>query len=227
MRALVVVAKAPLPGVAKTRLAAAGIGEVRAAALAKAFLRDTLEHCSRLRAERFLAYDPASAHELFRAFDPAARLLPQGEGDLGARLARIVRAVFDAGAARALVLGADVPHLQPRWLEGAFERLEGAGAVLGPAEDGGYWLIGVRAPCDALFREIPWSTPAVASTTRERAREAGLELALAERTFDVDREPDLERLRRLLAADPARAPRTAQLLLATERRRATRRRPSP
>ena len=137
----------------------------------------------------------------------------QGEGDLGARMHRALLRAFASGAAAAAILGADAPTLPSTLVDDAFTLLaRGADAVVIPAHDGGYVLVGASHPVPALFDGIPWGTPLVQEVTRRRARETGLVLAETSSWSDVDVESDLVRLARELAADPSRAPATAALM---------------
>ena len=137
----------------------------------------------------------------------------QGEGDLGARMHRALLRAFAQGAAAAAILGADAPTLPQALVDDAFALLaRGADAVVVPAHDGGYVLVGASRPVPALFDRIPWGTSLVQAATRRAAREAGLVLAETAPWWDVDVESDLHRLARELSADPARAPRTASVL---------------
>lgn len=143
----------------------------------------------------------------------AGRELPrtlQGDGDLGARMHRAQLRAFADGAHRVAILGADAPTVPRALVEDAFARLAGgADAVVIPAVDGGYVLVGARHPVPALFEGIPWGTPGVLDATRRCAGEAGLVLSETAPWSDVDVEGDLPRLTRELAADPDRAPATA------------------
>ena len=137
----------------------------------------------------------------------------QGEGDLGARLHRALMRAFASGAAAAAILGADAPTLPSALVDEAFAALaRGADAVVIPAHDGGYVLVGASHPVPALFAGVPWGTPGVHEATRRLARETGLVLAETSPWSDVDVESDLRRLAGELAADPARAPATASLM---------------
>jgi len=137
----------------------------------------------------------------------------QGDGDLGARMQRALDGAFASGAAAAAILGADAPTLPRTLVEDAFALLaHGADAVVIPAIDGGYVLVGASHPVPALFDRIPWGTSLVRDATRRAAHEAGLVLAETAPWSDVDVESDLHRLARELAADPLRAPRTASVL---------------
>ncbi len=137
----------------------------------------------------------------------------QGDGDLGERMHRALLRAFADGAQRAAILGADAPTLPRALVENAFARLAGgADAVIVPAHDGGYVLVGSSHPVPALFSGVPWGTPLVVDATRRLARENGLVLAETPPWFDVDVGSDLPRLARELAADPSRAPATAAVL---------------
>jgi uncharacterized protein len=137
----------------------------------------------------------------------------QGDGDLGVRMHRALSRAFAAGATAAAILGADAPTLPRALVEDAFARLSaGADAVIVPAHDGGYVLVGASHPLPALFEGVPWGTPLVLDATRRIAVASGLVLAETEPWSDVDVEGDLPRLGRELAADPSRAPATVSVL---------------
>ncbi len=118
----------------------------------------------------------------------------RGEG-LGRRLAAAFEAAFEPGVAAAVLIGTDVIDLSASVLERAFEALERAEVVLGPAADGGYYLIGLKRPLPELFTDIPWSTDRTAEVTLKRAREMNLAVALVDELADVDRPPDLAAIR--------------------------------
>ena len=117
-----------------------------------------------------------------------------------------------------MVIGADAPTLPPERVEVAFARLAaGAPAVVAPAVDGGYVLLGLREPSWALFREVPWGTDAVWETTRRRAGAAGLAIEVLDPWFDVDDAAALERLRRdLLRGNSGRTPATRRFIAALD-----------
>ena len=117
---------------------------------------------------------------------------PQVSGDLGERMA----GAFDeclAEADRVCIVGTDVPGVGPGTLEEAFRSLETHDVVVGPATDGGYYLVGLRETRPELFREIPWSTGAVLETTLARAREVGADVGLLATRTDVDTKEDVPR----------------------------------
>ena len=168
-----------------------------AAALATAFLLDRLDAVTSLpRASAVLAFAPPEAEAALRALVPrSVRLVAQrGEG-LGERLTHLFADLLSEHAV-ALALDTDSPTLPMTWVADGLARLlaNEADVVLGPTEDGGYWGIGLRAPCPTLFADVAWSTERVLDTTLARAHASGLRVRLLGRWFDVDMEADLRRL---------------------------------
>jgi uncharacterized protein len=205
---VLVVAKAPLPGRAKTRLVPPLSAE-RAADLQRALLLDTLDCC---RAEDF---EPAAlcageeAAALREAIGNGTRVVAQEGRGLADALRLGMRRHLRRGPVA--IVSSDIPGLPPGSLGAAFAALEnGADVVLGPARDGGYWLVAMREPHDAPFEDIPWSTAAVYDTTCRRCAEADLTLATVESWRDVDTAVDLAAL--LSTAERLPAPRTRALL---------------
>jgi rSAM/selenodomain-associated transferase 1 len=176
----------------------------------QALLLDTLDGCRAAVPGTALLYaDPADATALGRIVAPGTRLLLQeGRGLADALRLGMARHVTSGPVA---LVSSDIPGVPPGSLERAFAALEdGADVVLGPALDGGYWLIAMRDFADAPFRSIPWSTPAVLAITRRRCEQAGLAVVEIEPWRDVDTEVDLAFL--LRDADDLPAPRTAAFL---------------
>lgn len=201
-------AKPPVPGQVKTRLAAA-LGADGAARLARAFLEDTVDSV------RALPWaEPALATTMPLEADVAVLL--QGEGDLGTRIERVLRAALER-APIAIAVGADAPALPARLLESARHALQTADVAVGPAEDGGFYLLALRRCPEGLLADLPWSTPGTLAATVERLRSRGLRSALLEPWFDVDRPEDLKRLRTLIEQGIVRAPRTERELAALPR----------
>lgn len=211
--AIAVMAKAPRPGLAKTRLIPA-LGAEGAAALARAFLIDsaTLARAAAMAAggDAHVVATPDTACEDLAALT-GLPTLPQGEGDLGARMTAAFAALFARGHAPVLLLGADTPALPPGHIATAL-RLAAAAPTFGPTGDGGYWTVALPAPAPTLFKAIAWGGPTVLDETREAASRAGLTLAFAPGWDDVDEPADLAVLRRQLAADPTAAPATRAAL---------------
>jgi len=206
---LCVFAKPPRVGQVKTRLAAA-IGEAQAAALARAFFEDTWSKATSLRwARAVLATTDPGASEWVGV--ECAPVWPQGKGDLGDRLERVLRRALQETPA-ALAIGTDTPGLPPLLLSQAREALRSADAVVGPCEDGGFYLLGLRRCPEGLLRDLPWSAPETFRRTLARLRERGLSTAVIAPWFDVDRPEDLELLRVLIASGELHAPRSARTL---------------
>jgi rSAM/selenodomain-associated transferase 1 len=209
-----VFAKWPTPGAVKTRLAAETT-PAWAASVAAAFLGDTLDRLAGVKARRLIAYAPESASDAFTEL-AAGRydLWHQGTGDLGERLTRFFLANGDAGA---VVVGSDSPTLPAEVVERAFADLARADVVLGPATDGGYYLLGCRKPIPELFAGITWGGSRVLGQTAARVSDVGLSLSLLPPWYDVDSLADWHMLAGHVAAmrhagiDPG-APRTEGLL---------------
>ena len=209
---VLVIAKAPAPGRAKTRLVPPLTAE-QAADLQRALLLDTLAACrTELDHVAILHADPAEAPELERIAPGTPLVLQDGRGLEDALGGAIERHV---AAGPVAVVSSDVPGLPPGSLARAFAALDAdADVVLGPALDGGYWLIAMARYHPEPLREIPWSTPAVLGVTLARCREAGLRVSLLETWRDLDTVVDLAFLRR--SAHLLTAPRTVAALAALE-----------
>lgn len=221
--AIIVMAKAPRPGEAKTRLAPP-LTPSEAARLAACLFADTVAMASGVAARVFVAYAPADGREALegalRACAPAGApaaggllWLEQRGESLGERLAWVVERAAATGSGPLLVVGSDSPTLRPAFLAAALEALaEGrADVALGPTDDGGYYAVGLRAPAPALFEEVEWSTPRAFEQTARNAARLRLRLLELPRWYDVDTPADLTRLRAELSADPEarrRAPAT-------------------
>jgi rSAM/selenodomain-associated transferase 1 len=204
-----VFAKPPRPGEVKTRLVPA-LGEVGAAALARAFFLDTWASVSALEwADAVLATTDVDAHEWH--LPEGTPVWAQGDGDLGRRMERILSRALDQYAF-AIAVGTDAPGLPAALLGAARHALASADAVLGPSDDGGFYLIGLRRCPSDLLAELPWSVDQTFERTIERLRTYGLRTAVLPRWFDVDRPTDLSRLRALLATGRVVAPETARIL---------------
>lgn len=207
--AAVVFARRPVPGRAKTRLIPA-LGAEGAAALAEAFAADALAVVGRCPwAIPVLAVDADWAPA---GFEGVTRV-PQGEGDLGARLERVLAwAIAQHGAG--IAVGADTAGLDPRRLDGVRGGLDDADVVVAPAEDGGYWALGARICPPGWLRGVRWSVPQTRADTLLAAALAGLRPGLGPTAWDVDRPEDLTRLRALLRDPRVIAPRTRAALSA-------------
>jgi len=194
--AAVIMAKEPAAGRTKTRLCPP-LSQSDAAQLAEAVLNDTIDLVSRLPGVRLaIAVTPPRAVATFRHRVPYDALLLPVEGeDIGACLRQATGCLFAGGYVRVMAIGSDGPTLPMAYLERAEKLLGRHDVVLGPSEDGGYYLVGLRRPAPGLFEGIAWSTPRVMEQTVERAAALGLSVALLPPWYDVDTAADLERLR--------------------------------
>ncbi|QEG42876.1 TIGR04282 family arsenosugar biosynthesis glycosyltransferase [Roseimaritima ulvae] len=216
-RQLCLFAKHWVTGTVKTRLGA-DLGMQPAADLHHLFVRHLTDRlpptpASPQLARPLLAVAPDSAIDQFSEISPSWNVIAQGSGDLGQRLQRMFQNQLSERL-RLLVIGADCPDLPAATLEAAWEQLRAADVVLGPASDGGYYLLGLRGPWEPwmarLFEQIAWSQAEVAETTRRRVAEQGRSLGELETRDDVDTLADLQRLaQRLTAAPPSDARHTA------------------
>ena len=192
-----VLAKAPVAGLAKTRLIPA-LGPRGAARLQRQFIRRTLQTAAAARLGPVTLWcAPHAEHRFFRALHRTMGVDCQVQpgGDLGERMDAAFRLHCAQGPL--LLIGTDCPALSPEQLRQAAQALcDGHDAVFGPAEDGGYVLVGLRSPQPALFSGMTWSTPAVMAETRARACAQGLRVVELETLWDVDVPADLPRLSR-------------------------------
>jgi uncharacterized protein len=185
-RALGLFAKRPEPGAVKTRLAAATSAEW-ATRVADAFLRDTLSRLAGVGARRVVAFAPATAGPFFA--DLAGErfsLVAQAEGDLGRRLSAFVTEQLAAGAGSVVLVGTDSPTLPPSFVEQAFRELERADVVLGPATDGGYYLLGCGRRLPPVFDGIAWGGRGVLGETVARLADPSWQVAVLPPWYDVD-----------------------------------------
>jgi hypothetical protein len=190
--------KYPTPGAVKTRLAAT-VGPERAAAIYRTLAETVLQ---RLPADELVVVmcDPPEAcgriEAWLRGVAPDRRMGfdTQARGDLGVRLEQAFAVAFAAGFETVAAIGSDCVEITPAHFAETWQALATHDAVLGPAADGGYYLLALRAPQPALFRDIAWSTAAVCRETLARAAAAGLRVHLLPTLCDVDTEEDLRRL---------------------------------
>jgi rSAM/selenodomain-associated transferase 1 len=224
---LAVMARFPRRGAVKTRLART-VGEKRAVDLYRAFLLDIDARFGRGPRRLVWLYDPPHA-DWSSVVGPAAWSMPQAGKSLGARMHNCfsslcgtalpgiaadadARGLPESTVDRVLMIGADVPHVADAHLAEAEERLSEVDVVLGPSDDGGYYLVAMRQAHD-IFTGVAMGTAQVLEQTLARISAANLRVHLLPRGFDIDEGDDLERLWRVLASDPqVRLPHTAALL---------------
>ena len=212
---VLIFAKAPVPGQVKTRLEPL-LGPDRAARLHEAFLRDVLARArARIGSDTVLYHHPEHPGLILESLD--VTLAPQRGSDLGERMASALTEQEEAGVERVVILGSDSPDLPPAALDRAFAILHTRQLVLGPAVDGGYWLVGARGVPRAALTDIPWGTDAVLSATLAAVQRHGLDAGLLDVWYDVDRPDNLRFLKTHLdfllhTAREDRCPITRRLL---------------
>ena len=195
---ILIFAKAPEPGKVKTRLIPA-IGSEQAASLYRKLLIETVE---RAESSRLAAIEcwcaPDTRHPLFQQIgsDFGVSLQNQVEGDLGLRMFHAAARALESSDA-ALLVGGDCPVLTADYLRNALLALQKVDAVIGPAEDGGYVLLGLRRADPGLFRDIPWGGDTVLAMTRQRLTELNWSWHEMDTLWDLDRPEDLQRYRAL------------------------------
>jgi hypothetical protein len=215
--AIAVMAKQPEPGKVKTRLCPP-LTPGQAADLYEVFFLDTVSLISGIEhTDVFIAYDPETAQDFFSLIlSPTVKCIPQGAGDLGNRLSGVSSIMFSHGYKKVIMLASDTPHLPQDYIRMAFRQLDDTDVILGPCDDGGYYLIGLRFPAPVVFEGIPWSTSRVLDLTIERAREAGMTCELVPSCYDIDTWQDVERLMHDIQvqahSDTSRCPHTKKVL---------------
>ncbi len=232
--AILVFAKLPEPGQVKTRLVG-GLSPKQAAEVHRACLEDTVAQVRRVPGcQKCLqvAARPDQAHTL------AARLglgrawwVDKQHGrSMGERLQRAFACCFQSGCRKVVVVGTDTPWMGRECIHRALAWLDTTDVVLGPSDDGGYYLIGARRLVPQMFRGIRWSTSQVLKATLQALAKARATYRLLPRDFDLDRPEDLERAEQLLCRNAGRAPALArwmnQLRAESVSRSSRRRRPA-
>jgi rSAM/selenodomain-associated transferase 2/rSAM/selenodomain-associated transferase 1 len=191
---VIVMLKYPQAGAVKTRLVPA-LGEQRACELYRALVHHTLREVKRFTTQEGASVQVRIAGapdcQTTRQWLGAEMSAPQGDGDLGQRMERAVQEAFEGGAPAAIVIGADCPELGAGHLAAALRVLERKDVVLGPAADGGYYLLGMRRFIPELFRGIEWSSERVLDQTLAALRQLRVECELLDTLHDIDRAKDL------------------------------------
>ncbi len=215
--AIVIMAKTPVPGNVKTRLCPPLTPE-ESASLYAALLEDTVHKVDRIQnVEKFIALDSDPL-----LFDGVMRIgalplpgtytvIDQGKGDLGERINRILEILFKSFD-RVLVVGADSPTMPYEVLELAIDGLSDHDVVIGPSQDGGYYLLGLRGHFERLFDHIEWSTDVVLQQTLGRIRTGNLTVKQLLTWYDIDTTADLLRLANELRENRSDAPATSTAL---------------
>ncbi|MFP4193209.1 MAG: TIGR04283 family arsenosugar biosynthesis glycosyltransferase [Candidatus Hydrogenedentota bacterium] len=194
-RMLQVFTRYPEPGVTKTRLIPA-LGPQGAAELQRAMTHHILNVARYWKGNSAgnavdVRFASGSAELMESMFGADVSYTPQQEGDLGERLNQAIEAAFADGAGAVVAIGADCPAMDSATIQQAFDALSGHELVLGPASDGGYYLIGLNRPHPELFTSIDWGTGRVLAQTMQAARELGLSVAMLDEKTDIDEPTDL------------------------------------
>ena len=205
-------ARFPAVGKVKTRLAA-DVGDEAACRVYRAFVETLLARFSVVADRRVVAYTPADSGDDFRRWlaahalidDDAWALVPQSEGDLGARMQSYFETAFAGGSRRVVLIGSDSPTLPTEYVQQAFDQLRHNPIVLGPSDDGGYYLVGLRDMVPPMFEGIAWSQATVWRETTARLSRHGLAFHALPPWYDVDELADLHRLDEELAGPASRA----------------------
>lgn len=194
-KAVIVFQKFPEPGKVKTRLAKS-IGNEKATNLYRFLIDHTHQQLIALDAAVFVFHKGPIQKSDYPAIHYSFH--PQEGEDLGAKMAHAFQTVFQKGFKKAVIIGTDCYELQTQHLEKAFSELGHRDLVLGPARDGGYYLMGLKTNVPQLFQEMAWSTNTVLEVTIKKAEGSGLKTTLLETLTDVDRYEDLGDLRDML-----------------------------
>lgn len=207
---IILFTKYPQSGKVKTRLIPV-LGPNGAAALQQKLLLKTMAALDaaavQTGAEIEVRFDGGTRTRFSRMLGNKPRYVPQGEGDLGSRMEKSISDAFDGGISKVVLVGADIPYLSARIIMNAILALDTADVVIGPAIDGGYYLIALGQRIPELFREIPWSSSRVFELTTSRLHTAGFSYSLVDRLRDLDRPEDLAHFDfSVLAIPPKRSP---------------------
>ncbi len=194
---LIFYVKLPKEGYVKTRLAQ-DIGNEHAVNLYRCFILDLTSTLQKLSQDVIFCYSPQDAESFFRSwlgdkFDSSFghngfNYVPQSDADLGTRMRHSFEQAFKNGYKRAVLIGSDSPDLPKEILELAFVKLKTYDAVIGPATDGGYWLIGFNSKgfCPSVFEQISWSSETVFGETMKKLSQTKSSVALLPKWIDID-----------------------------------------
>jgi rSAM/selenodomain-associated transferase 1 len=202
--ALAVLAKAPIPGSVKTRMVPPLTHE-QAAELSRALLLDQLDHLTELGdVDLYVAFTPIDAKSLMKSIVPASfQCFHQRGDDIGERMYEVFAELWRRGHRNSILIGSDLPVVPLVFFRDAFKVLEREDRqlVLGPSEDGGYYLVGMNQPTPEIFEGMAWSHDQVLAQTTEKLSRLGIDFRLLPGWFDLDTIEDIERLR--AEPDPA------------------------
>ncbi len=201
-RALIIMTRYPEPGRVKTRLIPA-LGANGAARLHRQMVEYTLATVKNLSsvtaAGIFIFFQGGSRELMAEWLGDGVEYLPQVEGDLGDKMRAALQTVFNRGFEEVIMIGSDCPAIDAEILAQAFSGLSRAGMVIGPAADGGYYLLGLKQVYEPLFEKIDWGSGVVLRQTLSAARKVGLRVQSLSELRDIDRPEDLKQLQALAA----------------------------
>jgi uncharacterized protein len=221
-RRLILFARYPVAGRAKTRLIPA-LGAEGASALHRRLVLRTLrtahKACRAVEADLEVRFEGGTDQAMSHWLGDGARFLPQSSGDLGERMTGAFTESFRTGSTATLIIGSDCPGLSPDVITAAFDRLRETLVVLGPALDGGYYLIGLSRLVPELFRGIPWGTDRVLADSLAVLQRRGCKPALLDPLEDIDRPEDLPVWHRIVASEDARLDRVSVIIPALNEER--------
>lgn len=213
-----VMVRVPVTGIVKTRMVPA-LSPEQACQLYRAFLGDLFERLASTRVAPTLFYSGEPVSELAALLPRPWALVPQQGGDLGERMAAAFARLLGVPGRGAVLIGSDSPDLPLVHIRHAFRLLKHRDVVIGPATDGGYYLLGLRQPAPELFADIEWGADDVFERTVEAVRRQGLTMSLLPLWYDVDDARSLELLRSLCEArrlaGGVKLPRTERTLSGT------------
>ena len=196
MNILGMFARLPAPGKTKTRLAAT-VGNDAAAELYAAFVEDLADRCDKIADQFWIAITPNTSRSFDWFEDIAsydASIIPQPDGDLGARISWFFDEAKQQGGERTVLIGSDNPDLPTEIINSAFDGLSESDVVIAPASDGGFVLIGLRGSASDLFTNINWSSATTLTNTIAKAKSLNLTVALLRPWYDIDTVQDLGKL---------------------------------
>jgi len=202
-RGLIIFARDPVPGKVKTRLAQR-IGNKAAAKIYSAMLSDIVHKASSLTGVRTMIFWAIESGDVPKFPElPCVEMFIQSGSDLGSRMDNAFSAAFSSGISQCCIIGSDSPDLPTALLLQAFDLLDAPDTdiVYGPAEDGGYYLLGMKRPWSALFNNMQWSSPDVLEKTLARINTLGLAGFRLATWYDIDTYDDLQRFFESGAAD--------------------------
>jgi uncharacterized protein len=193
---IIVFVKNPRPGKVKTRLAAT-IGDDKALAVYLDMLKHTLNETRKVEADTYIYFSEETDISIGNNILPSRKAVQSGK-DLGEKMKNAFSEVLNSSGGKVIITGTDCPGINAEILQTAFNLLSGADIVIGPAADGGYYLLGMKALHPQLFQSVEWSSSSVFQTTINRCIENKLDYKLLDMLHDVDEEKNLVHYYKLL-----------------------------